>query len=176
MSIYLNLQPRPKVTSKTIFQVIGRVWPHTDSRSFITIQKSYRPPSTTFAVLPASSTKLQHWAIVFDSDLQSRNQFAIVSYPVPKYIVCVESSDEYFYRLVLERIPFWRYVNGALFHNPGCNCTFTAADCYVDSRFRGKYIQHVSTGLVLTHNFGSNLFLHPLQHNGYGQCWRHPTL
>ena len=172
MCIYLNLQPRPRVTSKTIFTVIGRVWPHTNSRSFITVQRSYRPPSTTFAVLPGSSTKLQHWAIVSDSDLQSRNQFAVVSYPVPEYIVCVKSTDGYSYSLVLERIPFWRYVNGGPFYNPGCNCTFTTGNC----RYGGEYIQHVSTGLVLTHNFGSNLSLQPLQRYAYGQCWVHPLL
>ena len=174
MYIYLNLQPRPKVTSKTIFQVIGRVWPYTDSRSFITVQKSYRPPSTTFTVLSASSNKLQHWAIVFDSDLQSRNQFAIVSYPVPEYIVCLNSTDGDSYNLALKRIP--RYVNGAPFYNPGCNCTFTTGDCYRNSRLSGQYIQHVATRLALTHNSDSRISLSPLQSNGYGQCWVYPEL
>ena len=135
----------------------------------------HHPQHSLFS-LQVYSTKLQHWAIVFDSDLQSRNQFAIVSYPVPEYIVCLNSTDGYSYRLALERIPFWRYVNGAPFYNPGCNCTFTTGDCYRNSRFSGQYIQHVATSLALTHNSDSRISPSLLQSNGYGQCWVYPAL
>ena len=174
--MYLNLQPTPTVPSKTIFLPRGRVWPYTDPTRFITVGKLKRRPSGRIAVLATNSTKLQRWAIVFDSDLQSRTQFLIVSYPVPKYIVKVVSTKKSSYRLALERIPKKRYVNGAPFNNPGSSYIFTSKNCYRNSRFSGQYIQHVATGLALTHNTGSRISLSPLQSNGYGQCWVYAAL
>ena len=175
---YLHLQPSPcKGPSKTIFKVIGRVWPCNNSKLFITVQRSYWPPSIKFAVVSASN--MQHWAIVFDSCLQGRNQFIIVSYPVPEYIVKVVSTGRYSYSLDLERIPYWRYRNGARFYNPGRSYIFAAGDCYnaIDYRLKGEYIRHVETGLVMTQE-GSNLSLRPLQRNckACSQCWRHRRL
>ena len=103
--MHLNLQPTPTVPSKTIFLPRGRVWPYTDPTRFITVGKLKRQPSGRIAVLAANSTKWQRWAIVFDRDLQSKTQFLIVSYPVPKYIVKVVSTKKSSYRLALERIP-----------------------------------------------------------------------
>ena len=175
---YLHLQPSPcKGPSKTIFNVIGRVWPCDNSKLFITVQRSYWPESQKIAVVSASN--MQRWAIVFDSCLQRRNQFIIVSYPVPEYIVRVVSTGRYSYSLDLERIPHWWYVNGAPFHNPGRSYIFTTEDCYnaIDYRFKGEYIQHVETGHVLTLE-SSNLSLRPLQRNckACSQCWRHRGL
>ena len=159
-----------RMERRTIFETIGRVWPYTDHRRFITIQNYFRPRSASLAILTATNFRSQHWAIVFDDNLQRRKQFIILSYPVPEYILRVDKSVNP-HRLALERIPFWRYVQRAPFHNPGSSYIFTIGDCYVDFRFRGQYIQHVETGLVFTHDFGFNLFLRPRQQNVYSQCW-----
>ena len=174
--IYLNLQPTPKVPSKTIFLPRGKVWPYTDPSRFITVGKLKKPVSRRIAVLAANRTKGQSWAIAFDSDLQSRTQFLIVSYPVPKYIVKVVSTKPSSYRLALERIPKKRYVSGAPFNNPGSSYIFTSKSCYRNSKFSGQYLQHVATGRVLTHNSGRRIFLSRLQTNGYGQCWMYAAL
>ena len=176
--IYLNLQTTPKVPSKTIFMPRGRVWPYTDPSRFITVGKLNRtkPSSKRIAVLAANRPNWQRWAIVFDSDLQNRTQFLIVSYPVRKYIVKVKSTRRSSYRLALQRIPKKSYVSGAPFNNPGSSYIFTSKSCYRNSTFSGQYIQHVATGRVLTHNSGSRIFLSPLQTNGYGQCWVYAAL
>ena len=176
--MHLNLQPTPKVPSKTIFLPRGKVWPYTDPSRFITVTvgKFKKPVSRKIAVLAGNCTKGQRWAITFDSDLQSRTKFLIVSYPVPKYIVKVVSTKPSSYRLALERIPKKRYISGAPFNNPGSSYIFTSKSCYRNSRFSGQYIQHVATGRVLTHNAGCRIFLSRLQTNGYDQCWVYPAL
>ena len=174
--VYHNLQPTPKVPSKTIFLPRGKVWPYTDPSRFITVGKLKKPVSRRIAVLAANRTKGQRWAIAFDTDLQSRTQFLIVSYPVPKYIVKVVSTEGSSYRLTLERIPKKRYISGAPFNNPGSSYIFTSKSCYRNSRFSGQYLQHVATGRVLTHNSSRRIFLSRLQTNGYGQCWVYAAL
>jgi hypothetical protein len=114
----------------------------------------------------------QSWAIVFDDDLGRRGEFSIVSYPSFRHIIRVQRQCNGAQKLVVENIPPSVYFFlGRQFYNFGPDYIFTAKDNYIYSRFRGQYIQHVDSGLVLNYDYASSVFLSPLRKNTFRQAW-----
>ena len=153
----------------TKIKVIDRVWPYIDSDKFIANFHS------SLTVRPPGSG--QSWAVVFDSELESRREFSIVSFPNLRQIIRVQHQCSGTHKLVVEDIPHDVYfVQGEKFYNFGPDYIFTAKDNYIFSRFRGKFIQHVDSGLVLNYDYASSVFLSPLRKNTFSQAWVYRAL
>ena len=126
---------------------------------YLTLVEDYCPDHYgPTVVLTTERAVGQHWAKVFNADLNSTNKFYLLSYPVLDHVLKVTTKSiegspvgSTSVAIEAEKIPHYTYVHGGAFKVLGSDYLFEDKVSITDGTVLGtwNHVKHVGTGRYL---------------------------